>query len=98
MADCPAAGVDPAAKAAIVVRMRRVVGQTAGIERMIENDRECTEIMTQIIAARASLLAVAKTLLKDEMKVRHRNALKNGELAMDDMYQDLVDLLTKMVR
>jgi DNA-binding FrmR family transcriptional regulator len=98
LADRLAAGIDPAAKAAILTRLRRAKGQAAGIERMIENERECAEIITQIIAARASLMAVAKALLKDHMKRSHILASQSGEMEVDDMYQDLVDLLTKMAR
>lgn len=98
LADRLAAGIDPAAKAAILTRLRRAKGQAAGIERMIENERECAEIITQIIAARASLMAVAKALLEDHMKRSHILAAQNGEVEMDDMYQHLVDLLTKMAR
>lgn len=98
LTDRLAAGIDPAAKAAILTRLRRAKGQTAGIERMVENDRECADIVTQIIAARASLMAVAKALLKDHMKRSHILASQNGEMEVDDMYQDLVDLLTKMAR
>lgn len=98
LADRLAAGIDPAAKVAILTRLRRAKGQTAGIERMVENDRECADIITQIIAARASLMAVAKALLKDHMKRSHNIASQNGEMEMDDIYQDLVDLLTKMAR
>jgi DNA-binding FrmR family transcriptional regulator len=98
LSDRLAAGIDPAAKAAILTRLRRAKGQTEGIERMIESDRECAEIVTQIIAARASLMAVAKALLKDHMKRSHLLAAQNGEVELDDMYQDLVDLLTKMAR
>jgi DNA-binding FrmR family transcriptional regulator len=98
LADRLAAGIDPAAKAAILIRLRRAKGQTEGIERMVESDRECAEIVTQIIAARASLMAVAKALLKDHMKRSHLLAAQNGEVELDGMYQDLVDLLTKMAR
>lgn len=93
-----AVGIDPAARAAILTRLRRAKGQTAGIERMVENDRDRADIITQIIAARASLMAVAKALLREQMKRSHVLASQNGEMEMDDMYQDLVDLLTKMVR
>ncbi len=97
-ADDLASGIDPEAKAAILVRLRRAKGQAAGVENMIENDRDCADIMTQIIATRASMLAVAKTLLKEHMLRAHHLAKNNGEIAMDDMYQELVDLLTRMAR
>lgn len=93
-----AAGIDPAAKAAILIRLRRARGQAAGIERMVESDRDCADIITQIVATRASLMAVAKALLKDHMTRSRVLASKVGEEEMDDMYQHLVDLLTKMAR
>jgi CsoR family transcriptional regulator, copper-sensing transcriptional repressor len=98
LTDRLAAGIDPTAKAAILTRLRRARGQTEGIERMVENDRECADIITQIIAARASLMAVAKALLTDHMKRSHLLASHNGEMELDDMYQEIVDLLTKMAR
>ena len=82
----------------ILNRLKSVEGHVRGIERMIENDRECADIITQIIAARASLMAVAKALLEDHMKRSHILAAQNGEVEMDDMYRHLVDLLTKMAR
>lgn len=97
-ADQLRSGIDPDAKAAILVRLRRAKGQAAGVENMIESDRDCADIITQIIATRASLLAVAKALLNERMKRAHDRARRNGDANLDDMYQQLVDLLTKMAR
>jgi DNA-binding FrmR family transcriptional regulator len=98
VADSTAAGSDPAAIAAILVQLRRAKGQVAGIERMVEGGRACAEIVTQIIAARASLLAVAKAALREHMRQNHASANRHGGMKMDAMYQELVDLLTKMAR
>src|ERR1043165_1203316 len=65
-----AAVVDPAAKAANLLQMRRARGQVEGILRMIEDDRYCADIIIQITAARASLQAVAKDLLARHLKAR----------------------------
>jgi len=98
VAEQMAAGVDPVARSAILARIRRAKGQVEGIERMIDSERNCADIVTQISAARASLLAVAKALLNDHMKRTHAQAVRSDAAAMDDMYQELVELLSRMVR
>ncbi len=93
-----AAGVEPAAKAANILQMRRAKGQVEGIERMINEDRYCADIIIQITAARASLQAVAKDLLTRHLKACHKAAMNNGGAAADEMYQELVDLVSKMAK
>jgi DNA-binding FrmR family transcriptional regulator len=93
-----AAGSDPAAKTAHLVHMKRIKGQVEGIQRMIEEERYCADIIVQITAARASLQAVAKTLLAEHLKTCTLAAIRDGGRAADTMYQELVDLVSKMAR
>ena len=93
-----AVGVDPTAKSANILQLRRARGQVDGITRMIEEDRYCADIILQITAARASLQAVAKDLLTRHLKACHDTARNNGGAAADEMYQELVDLVSKMAR
>jgi DNA-binding FrmR family transcriptional regulator len=93
-----AAGVDPAARAANILQLRRARGQIDGIERMIESDRYCADIIVQITAARASLLVVARSLLEAHLKACHKAAASNGGAIADEMYQELVDLVAKMAK
>lgn len=97
-ADRQAVGVDPAAKAANILQLRRARGQVDGIERMIEEDRYCADIIVQITAARASLQVVAKDLLTRHLKACHEAAMNNGGAAADKMYQELVGLVVKMAK
>ena len=97
-ADRRAAGVDPAARAANVLQLRRAKGQIEGIERMLNDDRYCADIITQIIAARASLQVVAKSLLEAHLKQCHHHAMNNGGAASDQMYQELVDLVGRLAK
>lgn len=48
-------GRDPRDVAEVTTRLRRVEGQIRGIQRMIEDDRDCEDIITQLMAARAAL-------------------------------------------
>ncbi|MFN0131393.1 MAG: metal-sensitive transcriptional regulator [Phycisphaerales bacterium] len=89
-------GIDPVARAANIQQLRRARGQIEGIERMIEQDRYCADIITQITAARASLQVVAKALLAAHLKACHKAAMNNGGTEADRMYQELVDLVAKM--
>lgn len=93
-----AVGVVPAARAANLVQLRRARGQVDGVERMIEQDRYCADIIMQITAARASLQAVANSLLAAHLKACHRAAMNNGGAQADEMYQELVDLVSRMAK
>ncbi len=98
LVDRRAAGITLAARTANIRQLNRARGQVDGIARMIEQDRYCADIIIQITAARASLQVVAKSLLEAHLKACHRAAMKNGGAAADVMYQELVDLVTKMAK
>lgn len=89
---------DPSARAANIRQIRRAKGQVEGIERMIEADRYCVDIIMQITAARAALLAVGKSLLEGHLKECHKAAANNGGAAADKMYQELVLLVATMTK
>lgn len=90
--------VDPTAKAANLLQLRRATGQLEGIQRMIEDERYCADIIVQITAARASLQVIAKSLLHQHLKACHEAAIKNGGAEADAMYQELIDLVARMTR
>ena len=50
------------------VRVRRVVGQLNAIERMLEEDRDCSEILMQLLAARKALKSLGETLIRSHMQ------------------------------
>ena len=49
-------------------RLKRVAGQVAGLQKMVEDDRYCVEILTQLSAVRSALDAVGVQLLTDHMQ------------------------------
>jgi CsoR family transcriptional regulator, copper-sensing transcriptional repressor len=55
-------------KRSLLNRVRRIEGQVSGIERMIEDERYCIDVLTQIGAAQAALDKVALGLLDDHTK------------------------------
>jgi CsoR family transcriptional regulator, copper-sensing transcriptional repressor len=52
----------------LLARLRRIEGQVRGLERMVEDDRYCIDILTQIAAANSALKTVAVALLGDHMR------------------------------
>ena len=96
--DRKAVAVDADATARNRKRLRRIEGQVRGLQKMVEDDRYCADIIIQITAARASLQVVAKSLLAAHLKACHAAAIGNGGAVADQMYQELVDLVSKMAR
>jgi DNA-binding FrmR family transcriptional regulator len=54
-----------AEKGAVLRRLRRIEGQVRGVERMVEEDRYCIDVVTQVTAIQAALDKVALELLSD---------------------------------
>jgi DNA-binding FrmR family transcriptional regulator len=54
-----------AEKEAVLKRLRRIEGQVRGVERMVEEDRYCIDVVTQVTAIQAALDKVALELLSD---------------------------------
>lgn len=59
-------------------RIRRIAGQVAGLERMIEEDRYCVDILLQVAAARAALDGMGKVLLNGHIETCVTDAIASG--------------------
>ena len=68
-------------KDALVKRLHRIEGQVRGIERMIEGDRYCIDVLTQIAAANTALESLALTILDDHVRHCVAGALASGDEA-----------------
>ena len=56
-------------KEALIKRLKRAEGQIRGIQKMIENGRECESIITQLAAVRSAIEGIAGLILKNYMKI-----------------------------
>jgi DNA-binding FrmR family transcriptional regulator len=65
-------------KAALTKRLHRIEGQVRGIERMVEDDRYCIDILTQIAAVNTALESLAFKVLDDHVNHCVRDALSSG--------------------
>ncbi len=82
-------------KDALVKRLHRIEGQVRGIERMVEDDRYCIDVLTQIGAAQAALDKVALGLLDDHA----RHCVIGAEAGdKDGMTEELMAAVARLMR
>lgn len=83
-------------KKALLSRMNRIAGQVRGITGMIENDRYCVDILTQVSAVKSALDAVAMQLLEDHTRGCVRNAIQSG--GGEEAITELLEVVRKATR
>ncbi len=93
-----AVGVDPDIKARNLKRLRRIEGQVRGLQKMVEEDRYCADVMTQIASVHEALRAVGRELMRNHLKHCASSAIKSGPDEAEDMYDELVDMIYKHSR
>lgn len=80
-------------KARLRTRLRRIEGQVRGVQRMVEEDRYCAEVLTQIAAIRASLRSAAEVVLQDHLRHCVTHALRSDDPnEAEATYRELTDL------
>ena len=93
-----ATGVDPDIKARNLVRLRRIEGQVRGLQKMIDEDRYCADVLTQISSVHEALRSVARELMRNHLKHCATAAIRAGDECADAMYDELVELMHKHLR
>src|SRR5689334_2479201 len=93
-----AAGVDPEIKDRNLKRLRRIEGQVRGLQRMVEEERYCADILTQVSSVQEALRGVGKELLRNHLKHCATKAIRAGDEEAEGMYDELTDLVFTHVR
>ncbi len=89
---------DPKVKARTLARLRRIEGQVRGVQRMVDEDRCCADVLTQLSSVQEALRAVGREVLRHHLKHCATDAIRTGDAPADAMYDELVDLMYKHVR
>jgi DNA-binding FrmR family transcriptional regulator len=71
-------GLSENTKDNLLKRLRRIEGQTRGVQRMIEEDRSCQEVMMQLAALKSAVVQVAMTMLSNQMGSCLKQELSKG--------------------
>ncbi|HUR77062.1 MAG TPA: metal-sensitive transcriptional regulator [Acidimicrobiales bacterium] len=85
-------------KEAILKRLRRIEGQVRGLQRMVEEDKYCIEILDQVAAATKALQAVAIELVEDHLSHCVADALRAKGSTADDKVAEAAAAIARLVR
>jgi DNA-binding FrmR family transcriptional regulator len=79
-------------------RLRRIEGQVRGIQRMVEDDKYCIDVLTQISAVTSALQAVALNLLDDHLGHCVAGALADGGDAAEEKLAEASAAIARLVK
>ncbi len=91
--------VDQGNKARLLARLRRIEGQVRGLQRMVEEERYCPEVLEQLSSVHESLRGVGQLLLRNHLQNCATNAIRSGDPARAARtYEELTELFFKHAR
>jgi CsoR family transcriptional regulator, copper-sensing transcriptional repressor len=94
-----AVAVDPEIKRSNLKRLRRIEGQIRGLQKMVEEDRYCADIIEQIASVQEALRGVGRELMKNHLHHCAAQAIGHGkEEQATAMYEELLELIYKHLR
>lgn len=93
-----AVGVDPEIKDRNLKRLRRIEGQVRGLQRMVEEDRYCADVLTQISSVHQALRSVGRELVRNHLKHCAATAIRSGDDEAEQMYDEVVDMMYRHIR
>lgn len=85
-------------KAAILARLRRVEGQIRGIQKMVDGDTYCIDVLTQVSAATKALQSVALSLVNDHLGHCVRDAISEGGAVADEKIAEASAAIARLVK
>jgi DNA-binding FrmR family transcriptional regulator len=103
---CGAAGnerhalaVDPEIKSGVQIRLRRIEGQVRGLQKMVEEERYCTDVITQVTSVQEALRGVGRELLRNHLKHCASAAIRADDpVAAEAVYDELIELMFRGAR
>jgi DNA-binding FrmR family transcriptional regulator len=94
-----AAHVEPETKERVLARLKRIEGQVRGLQRMVEDERYCGDVLVQVASVHEALRGVGKLLMHNHLRHCITGAMNSGdEQAREDAYGEVLDLMYKHAR
>ena len=88
-----------ATRTAVIARLKRIEGQVGGLLRMVDEDRYCVDVLTQVNAARAALHKVEEQILRDHVSHCVASAFAAGNvIEQRNKVEELVTTIGRMTR
>jgi DNA-binding FrmR family transcriptional regulator len=85
-------------KASQLRRLRRIEGQIRGLQKMVEEDRYCADIITQVASVQEALRGVGRELMRNHLKQCAASAIRQGDVKAEAMYDEILELVYKHLR
>lgn len=82
----------------LLARLRRIEGQVRGLQRMVEDDRYCIDVLTQISSATRALQGVATGMLDDHVRHCVRDAIDQGPQTADEKIDEALDVIHRLIK
>ncbi|MFC4076568.1 metal-sensitive transcriptional regulator [Salinithrix halophila] len=83
-------------KESLLRRLRRVEGQIRGVQKMVEEDRYCMDVLVQLAAVKSAANSIGLALLENHAKSCVKEAVESGR--GDEAMQELADVLRSFVK
>lgn len=93
-----AVAVDADIKDRNLKRLRRIEGQVRGLQKMVDEDRYCADILTQISSVNEALRSVGRELLRNHLKHCAASAIRSSDEEAEAMYDELVEMMFRHSR
>ena len=90
---------NPETRRQVSDRLKRIEGQVRGLQRMVDDDRYCPDILTQLASVHAALRGVGKLLMRSHLQHCVTDALRSGDpAAAERTYDEVMDLMYRHTR
>ncbi len=94
--DRKAIAVDPGIKTSNLTRLRRIEGQVRGLQKMVEEDRYCADILVQISSVQEALRGVGRALLRNHLRYCVTDTLRKDQPgSAEAMFDELIGLFDR---
>lgn len=91
--------LDERSQGDLLRRLKRVEGQVRGVQRMVEENRYCPEVLVQISAINEAMRKVSEVMLRSHLSHCVTSAVKSGDSdSAEAIYDELADLFSKYAR
>lgn len=82
----------------LLTRLKRIEGQVRGVHKMIDDDRYCIDVLTQIASITRALQGVALNMLDDHVRHCVRQAIEDGPEAADAKIEEAMAVISRLVK
>lgn len=97
--DMHALSIAPDVKQSVMNRLRRIEGQVRGLQKMVDEERYCADVLVQVSSVQEALRSVGRELLENHLRHCTTTALRSGDQAQAEaMYQELLELAYRSAR